>query len=250
MKLKDLDKFLKDLLSIDEIGDISLNGIQIGDEDQEIKKIAVAVDANLKTIEKSIDNGADVLLVHHGIFWGKVFPFKGPEYNKLKSLVKNDISLYAIHLPLDNNLPLGNNYQLAEKLCLSNIKEFGKYHGINLGFSGEIDYSLEELIDKCNKLSSTVRVLINDKSKDIKKIAIASGKAGGDILNQSIFSDCDLLITGEFEHSLYNTLIDYKANAITLGHYESEKYGVLALAKYLKEKFSFDTCFIEEQTGY
>lgn len=249
MTLRQLDEYLKQLLKIPEISDISINGIQIGNEETEIRKIALAVDANLNTILKAVSEKVDVLLVHHGIFWGKPFAFKGPDFLKMEALIKNNIALYAVHLPLDIHSPLGNNYQIASLLELKNIKSFGNYHGIQLGYAGETDCSLEQITKSCGLLSKTVRKFILNERK-IKKIAVVSGKGGFDILNDFLFSDCDLLVTGELEHSLYNSIADYQVNVISLGHYESEKFGVIALGDHLKKIFGLNSIFIEEQTGF
>lgn len=249
MTLKELDRYLNQLLKISEIHDVSINGIQIGNESQPVQKIALAVDANLNTIKKAVEHQADTLLVHHGIFWGRPFAFKGPDYLKIENLVKNNMALYAAHLPLDLNAPLGNNYQIAIKLGLENPVPFGDYHGTLIGFGGTTRQPIENILKQCRLLSSTVKPFLWD-NRPIQKVGVVSGKGGSEILEDFLGSNYDLLITGEVEHSLYNTISDWKANVIALGHYESEKFGVLALGNCLKEKFGLKTFFIEEQTGF
>ncbi len=248
MKLKELNSYLNNLLEINSIKDYSLNGIQIGNENNEVKKIAVAVDSNLLTIQKAVALKVDLLLVHHGFFWDKPFAFTGPEYSKIENLIKNHIALYAIHLPLDINNPYGNNFQISTLLNLQNIEPFGNYQGTNIGYQGIINDNLDQLKNKCEKMSKSVRYFIFNEKK-YKKIGIVSGKGGFDTINDFINSDLDLLITGEIEHSIYNLILDWQVNVISLGHYESEKYGVMALAQHLTEKFNIEAHFIEQKTG-
>jgi dinuclear metal center YbgI/SA1388 family protein len=249
MKLQELDEYLENLLRIREIKDISLNGIQVGDEHQEIQNIGLAVDASLPVIEKALTLDIDLLLVHHGIFWGKSFAIKGADYRKIKSLIEKPMALYAVHLPLDMHAPLGNNMQLAYKLDLEEITPFGDYGGAEIGCRGYFNGSTDELIQKCNELSSGVRVILHHPSR-IRKIGIVSGKGGSDILNQYLRSDLDLLITGEIEHSIFNTIRDWEGNVIALGHYESEKFGVQALGEHLEKELNLVTSFISEPTGF
>ncbi len=249
--LKNFHLYLDDLLKISEIPDVSLNGVQVGDLNQEVKKIALAVDSNLKTIQKATQKKADLLLVHHGLFWGKPFAFIGSHYQKIKTLIQNKMGLYAVHLPLDLHKPLGNNYQIATQLGLEYIQPFGQYHGRTIGFLGHFKGSIKDLETKCLSLSDTCQFLIHQNlQKEELCVAVVSGKGGAGILEEFIDSCCDVLITGETEHALVNTLFDSQKNMITLGHYQSEKFGVMALGKHLTEEFDIETFFIEQPTGY
>lgn len=249
MKLKELDEYLKDLLQIKSIPDAALNGLQVGDAHQEIKTLALAVDTSLDTLLEASEKGADLLLAHHGLFWGKSFALTGPDYDKIKILTCNPMSLYAVHLPLDLHAPYGNNYQIAQKLGLKGLEPFGSYHGVFIGFGGEFEGSFEELQKRCSGLSSTFRPL-EAGEKVCRRVAVVSGKGGADILGQFIQSSYDVLITGEMEHALYNLALDWRKNVMALGHYESEKYGVLALGAHLQEVFGLNAFFIHRPTGY
>lgn len=249
--LKNFHSYLDDLLKISEIPDVSLNGVQVGDLNQEIKKIALAVDSNLLTLQRAVAKKADLLLVHHGLFWGKPFAFTKANYQKMQILIQNKMGLYAIHLPLDLHQPLGNNYQIATQLGLEYIQPFGQYHGRTIGFLGHFKGNLKDLEKKCLSLSDTCQFLTHQNlQKEELGIAVVSGKGGTGILEDFIDSNCDVLITGETEHALVNTLLDAQKNMITLGHYQSEKFGVIALGEYLTKKFGIETFFIEQPTGY
>ena len=128
MTLRELNQYFNDILKPqDFLPDPSKNGIQVenSDLDKEIHKVAFAVDAALETILRAKETGADVLVVHHGIFWNDAFTLTGSAYKKIKALMENDIALYAAHIPLDANKEVGNNYGLANRLGLQNQEEFG-----------------------------------------------------------------------------------------------------------------------------
>jgi putative NIF3 family GTP cyclohydrolase 1 type 2 len=120
VKRRDLEKHLNQLLNIWEFRDYGPNGLQVEGSD-EINKVAFAVSATVDSIEKAAQQGANALIVHHGIFWnyqgGK--PIKGPHGKRVKTLVKNDISLLGYHLPLDAHLEVGNAAGIASKLELT-----------------------------------------------------------------------------------------------------------------------------------
>ena len=137
MKLKELCAYYESLLRISGTDDISLNGLQVGDGEAEIKTVAFAVDAAEETIGKAADAGADLLFVHHGLFWGKPYPLTGSVYRRFDLLFRRPLALFAVHLPLDLHPTLGNNARLAQTLGLQNILPFGEYHGIKIGFKGE-----------------------------------------------------------------------------------------------------------------
>jgi len=101
-------------------------------------KMAVAVDACAESIRRAHDVGAEMLFVHHGMFWGKPEPVSGALRNRLKMLLDFDMALYACHLPLDRHPQVGNNARLADLLGLTERKPFGIYHGISIGWSGNM----------------------------------------------------------------------------------------------------------------
>ena len=131
MKVKDLASYFSEILKISDFNnaDISLNGLQVGDMEADVKKIAFAVDASLATIEESVRQGADMLFVHHGMFWGRPIAITGRHYKRVKTLLDHNVALFACHLPLDANLELGNNAQMAKRLELKEIEPFSFFRG-------------------------------------------------------------------------------------------------------------------------
>lgn len=120
MTLNELDKWFRSFLKIEDFAnDVSKNGIQIENsapDAKQIKKIAFAVDACEETVQKAAAANADVLFVHHGLFWGGCETITGSFYKRVAPFLKNDIALYGCHIPLDANNPYGNNYGLLPEL--------------------------------------------------------------------------------------------------------------------------------------
>ncbi|RMF55813.1 Nif3-like dinuclear metal center hexameric protein [Candidatus Woesearchaeota archaeon] len=245
-KLKEIAEFLNKELKIDEINDSSYNGLQVEGK-EEIKKVGFAVDACLESFESAKKQGCDLLIVHHGLLWdSKKIMIAGILFKRISFLIKNNIALYAAHLPLDCHAKYGNNIQLARLLNLRNVKEFGNYHGFNIGFSGELEkeMSREEFVSFINeKIGANSEVLAFGKEK-IRKVGIVSG--GGDSsLQEAIDKEIDALLVGDRKYSSIQMAKDGRINLVAAGHYETETWGVKALMPLLKEKFSVETVFID-----
>ncbi len=248
MKRNELIKKLNEILDIDTYKSIdsSLNGMQLGAENREVKIIGFAVDACLETIEKAVENHIDVLIVHHGLYWGSPIAIKDNFYKKIKLLIDNKIDLYAAHLPLDANMEYGNNVAIANKLNLINIENSIEYKGYKLGVVGELKESLnlDEISNKL-KFSNPIKL---DFNKNIKKIAIVSGEGAHDV-HQAKSLGCDLLITGEPRHSEYHYCKEENISMLCGGHYESETFGVKALAVELSKYNNLLIRYIDVPTG-
>lgn len=246
------DEFILKLNSYLEIDkykavDISLNGLQVGGKNREIKIIGFAVDACLATIEKAVEDKIDVLIVHHGLYWGQPVPITGNFYKKIELLINNNIDLYAIHLPLDANMRVGNNIAMAKALNLVNIESAIEYKNINLGVIGNLEKT-KTITEISNLLKFSNPIMLDFCEKEIKKIAIVSGEGAHDI-HQAKLLNCDLLITGEPRHSEYHFCREEKISMLCGGHYESETYGIKALAIEVSKKFNFLVKFIDIPTG-
>lgn len=252
MKVKEFDLWIKSILNIDEMVriDISLNGLQVGREEKEIKKIAFAVDASLESFKRAAETGADLLFVHHGLYWGKIIPVRGDFYKRMELLIKNDLALYAVHLPLDVHEELGNNAGMVNALGLKNIEPFGEYKGIKTGFKGVFDSprSRDEIIKKLfGGWDNSIGILPFGKD-EIKSVALVSGDAPFELM-QAIDEDVDLYLTGESSHKLYHTALEAEINVIFGGHYATEIYGVKLLADKVSKELSLETVFIDIPTG-
>jgi len=249
-KLKDIVKFLNNYLKIDEINDSSWNGLQIEGKPN-VNRIVFAENASLDVFKKAIKEKADLIIVHHGHFWKAGNPsFIGSGKERINLLSKNDISLYASHLPLDKHKIVGNNAQLLKLLGATIKEEFGRYENQSVTWIGEFrkPVSVREIIKKLiSELNARCNALLFGPEK-IKRIAVCSGGGGYGIFFEALNKNVDLYLTGDTVE-IYTTAKDAKFNVIFAGHYATETLGVKALMPLLKNKFKIKTVFIDDPTG-
>ena len=249
-KLKDIVKFLDNYLKIDEIKDSSWNGLQIEGKPV-VNKVIFAENAGLDTFRKSIKEGADLIVVHHGHFWKTGNPvFVGYKKERITLLYNNSISLYAAHLPLDRHKEVGNNAQLL-KLVGAKIKAgFAMEEGKNIGWIGEFEkpIAVREIEKKLNsELNTKCRSLLFGR-KEIKTMAVCSGGGGYATFYEALNKGVDLYLTGD-AIEVYTSAKDAQFNVIFAGHYATETLGVKALMPILRKKFKVKTVFVDDPTG-
>ncbi len=252
VKLDELNKYFTELLDINAVQkDYSNNGLQVEGKDK-VKKIVFTVDISLDGIEKAIALNADMIFVHHGLSWGGGLKYlTGIDGKRAKKLMQNDISLFAVHLPLDGHETLGHNAKLAEMINLNDKKSYGNYCGLEIGVKGNLKESktVAELATKFDdKINSNSKVF-GDKNREVRNIGIISGGGGMDGLLESIRLDCDCFITGEVGHTLYHYIKESDMAVISLGHYASEQPGLFAVMDQLKKDFDIEVEFIDIPTG-
>ena len=253
MLLEDLDRYIRSQLRIDDLAgtDKSLNGLQVGRRDKEIEHCAVAVDAALETFRRSAESGADMLFVHHGIFWGSEQPVTGMHYERIRFLIENDIALYACHLPLDMHPEFGNNAEMAEYLGLQEIEPFGDYRGrFTIGFKGSLPEArrLDDVVRQLFGSPDEVLGILRFGSEQVRHIGIVSGGAPGAV-HEAIEDGLDLYITGDASHTVYHPCMEAGMNMVFGGHYLTETWGVRGLARRLEQEHGIRTSFIDVPTG-
>lgn len=254
MTLTELDRYFNSILHKEDYdADISLNGIQISNsapDEKKITKVAFAVDACEATALKAAELGAQVLFVHHGLFWGKCQTITGNHYKRIAAFLKNDLALCAYHIPLDANEFVGNNFGMAQRLGLKKTRPFGKWRGMTLGCSGEFEnpVTIEEIVAKLFTDEEKPNKILKFGKTQIKKAAIISGGAGADF-TQAAAIHADVYITGEVEHEDYHGIEEAGINVIAGGHYNTETFGPKLMAKRLREDKEIETVFIDVPTG-
>ena len=249
MTLKEYSSLLSYTLCVSDFQDISLNGIQIEAEDREIKKAAFSVDASLSAIKRAVEWNADILVVHHGLFWGRCETITGDHYKRVAEAIKGNLMLYCVHIPLDANEKYGNNSTIADALNLENRKGFGDWKGKEIGVMGELTEpkSLKEISDTLGFDWNRVR-MINPKGKErFSSLAIVSGSGSSEI-DEAIERNVELLITGEIKHEVYWKAYEAGLSVLAGGHYRTETFGVKSLMK-MTESLGVECIFIEEDTG-
>lgn len=254
MTLNELDLYFRSFLDLEKYSDdSSRNGIQVENsnpETKEIKKVAFSVDACLETIQKAIQENAQLLFVHHGMFWGFCEPIVGSHGKRIRELIKNDVALYACHIPLDANMQVGNNFGLAKRLNLQQLETFGKWKGMEIGVGGKLPkpMTLEQVAQNLFPNGEKPLHILPFGKKEIQTVGIISGGAGRE-LSQGVEKGYDLYITGEIYHEQYHFAKESGISVIAGGHYQTETVGVsLVMEKLFAEK-GIETVFIDVPTG-
>ena len=247
-----LDAFFRDLLDIEGFSgmDDSLNGLQVDNDGGKIEKIAFAVDASLESFRRAVKMNAGMLFVHHGLFWGSPQRLKGWVRERIKFLLDHNLSLYGVHLPLDQHPSLGNNAALAELLGIENPEPFGVYHGRKIGYKGSLTQalSIEEARERIAYMGRPgLGVYPFGKEKN-HTAAVVSGGAAMEVF-QAIDEGVDLFVTGESSHTVYHPGLEGKLNVIAGGHYSTEVWGVRRIMEAVEVQLHLETEFIDLPTG-
>ncbi len=247
MKRNEVEVYLRKLLNSDSIPDDSLNGLQVEGK-AEIDKIAFAVSASEEAFLKCKKLGCDAIVVHHGIFWKNkgLEPITRVLKKRLSILLNYEINLFAYHLPLDCHPQLGNNARAALDLQLGNIKPFCEYHGTMIGFKGSFleTVPLKTFIKKVEDYYNHKATLLPFGKKEIKSVGIVSGGAPYEV-KQAAEEGLDLYITGESVEGVYYLAKELEINMACLGHYATERVGILALKDHIETVLNIKTEFIE-----
>lgn len=249
MKRDDLVTWLNDYLEIDAYDDISLNGLQVEGAD-EVNKVVAAVDSSLTTFEQAAELGADMLIVHHGLFWGKPLALTGMHKRRVQYLLEKNISLYAAHIPLDAHKEVGNNWGLAPILGMTDLEDFGSWKGKPIGVKGIFPsgISLRDLADLIEKELGEAVLVHAGGELEIKTLGIISGGASWDVVTAAE-EGLDAFLTGEPKHEVFYEAFERHINALYAGHYMTETVGVNLLKDKLAKEFGLATDFVLLPTG-
>ena len=250
MKRGELTSYLDEYLQVRAIEDSSNNGLQAEGADQ-VTRLAFAVDASQASFEAARDAAAQMLIVHHGLFWGRPIMVTGIHRQRLQTLLDAGISLYAAHLPLDFHDQVGNNVTLARWLNLEGVEPFGDYKGLPAGFAGHLSQpcSLAQFAAQVEKsLGEPVLRVWPFGVDTIQKVGIVSGGAGS-LVSQAAGAGVDVYLTGEVSHVAYHEAQELGMNVVFGGHYATETAGLRSLAEHLSNRFGLGTSFLELPTG-
>ena len=249
--LFDILAFLNRELEIPAYDDSSLNGLQVEGR-PEVRKLAVAVDSGLAVIQEAARRNVDALLVHHGMFWKDVLPVSGPRKAALQTLLDAEMSLIAVHLPLDGHMQWGNNALLAKMLGLSELAGAAKYLNRHVGVVGRnaLGLTRKQMSEKLATLQGcrTPFIELEFGPEKPQRVCIVSG-AGADELYKFASDGFDTLISGEPRQFAYHFCKENKLNALFPGHYATETVGVQRVGRELEAAFGITWEFIDEPTG-
>ncbi|HEX3988443.1 MAG TPA: Nif3-like dinuclear metal center hexameric protein [Verrucomicrobiae bacterium] len=227
--------------------DGAANGLQV-ENSGTITKIAAAVDASLATIKLAIAARANLMIVHHGLFWGPTIPWTAKRREMLDLLIRNDLAVYSSHLPLDAHPRLGNNAQLSAALGFTKLKPFFLEKGCYIGWRTRARISRAGLSEKLAVILGRAPLLLPGGRERCEEIGIVTGGAGAE-LKIAVAEGVDTFITGEGPHWTYAMAEDFGLNVFYGGHYASETFGVKALSAELSKIFRVPWTFLDHPTG-
>jgi dinuclear metal center YbgI/SA1388 family protein len=246
VRLNDLLKYTDELLKVGDYQDYCPNGLQVEGR-AEVRRIVSGVTASQALIDGAVEAQADLLLVHHGFFWkGEEPRLVGMKQRRIKTLLANDISLVAYHLPLDGHGKLGNNAQLADLLGVSVAGRFGSGPEGGIAMWGELPetQAAEALARHIGEALQREPLLICAGERPVKRLGWCSGAAQG-YLEQAASLGLDAFISGEISEHTVHTARELGIHYLSAGHHATERYGVKALAEHLSEYFSLENHFLD-----
>lgn len=248
-------QYMDDLLDTRSVPDYpnALNGLQLANDGQ-VTRIAAAVDFSLRTVTAAAEAKANLLIVHHGMFWGGLEPIRGTAFTRLKTLIRNGIAVYSSHLPLDRHALYGNNALLATELGLEPSGEFARFKDISIGVMGKSDIDSSELAARAATFAQShggsVRTTPISTERRTCAWAICTGAgASSETLREARELGIDTIIVGEGPH---HTAVDAEESGIVViyaGHYATETLGVQAIAAHVSDRFGVPWTFLEAPTG-
>jgi dinuclear metal center YbgI/SA1388 family protein len=248
-KLYTITKYLDELFDIRNVNDVSWNGLQF-EGSNKVEKIVFAVDAGIDIFKKAADENADLIIVHHGLFWKYSDPsICGINKSRTDILFTNNISLYACHLPLDIHTMVGNNIGLLKLLGASFDSSIdNKDKSILVTGLFNKSYQLPYIVEKLNTNLKTKCITLPFGKSIIRKVGAISGSCSYSDISEAIRINLDLLITGECI-DVYHMVKDAGINVIFAGHNATETVGIKLLLKLMEKKFNITASFLDIPTG-
>ncbi len=250
MRLDELVSYLDRYLDVDNVPDFpgAANGLQVQNGGT-VERLVACTDACQATIDAAAERAADLMLVHHGLFWGDgLQPLTGRSYRRVRRLLEHDIALYSAHLPLDAHPEVGNNIELARGIDLQVVDRFGEYMDHRIGFRGELEIDRAGLAQRLRDLLGRDPFVIPSGPERVQRVGVVTGGAAS-LISQARDAGLDTFITGEGQHYTYFDAEEWGVNVFYAGHYATETLGVKALARHLQEKFSLTWEFVDHPTG-
>ncbi|MBN1865774.1 Nif3-like dinuclear metal center hexameric protein [Candidatus Sumerlaeota bacterium] len=230
--------FLDGYLETDKFQDHSPVGLQIEGR-SEVRKVATGVSACVEIFRQAADWGADMIVVHHGMFWNnEERVLRGHRKERVRLLLDHDITLLGYHLPLDAHAEIGNNALFARAMGLSDVRPFGEYHGNVIGFAGRVDppLSLKEIVAKARGFYGTEPTIVEGGKGDIETVGVVSGGAW-DMLAQATKERLDCYVTGNADEPVYHLAREEGIQFLAFGHHATERPGIRRLGEILAERF-------------
>lgn len=249
VELRKLAAYCDKVLDTAQVEDYpgAVNGLQV-ENTGHVTKIAAAVDGSLATVRKAIAAKADLLIVHHGLFWSPSHPWTGKRYELMRLLLEGNVAVYSSHLPLDLHPKLGNNAQLCAALGLKKTQPFFFEKKRYLGLKSSAKIGRKELDRRVQNVVGGKTTVLACGPEVCRNIGVVTGGAGAEV-KKAAAEGVDTFITGEGPHWTFPLAEELGVNVIYGGHYATETFGVKALSAHLSEKYRIPWVFLDHPSG-
>lgn len=240
-----LEKVLNELLNSQTIQDYAPNGLQVEGK-KNIRKIVTGVTACQALLDYAVAQQADAVIVHHGYFWKNESPLlRGMKGQRIKTLMQHNINLYAYHLPLDLHPELGNNAQLAQRLSIVDLEPL-EDRSLSIPVYGRLTTPIlaSELQQKLTQLLHRSPLHCGDPQQLISTVAICTG-GGQDYIDLAAEKNIDAFISGEISERTTHSAREQNIHYFSAGHHATERFGIQALGKWLKQQYQLDVEYKE-----
>lgn len=251
----DIAASLDRLLRTREVPDYSgaMNGLQLATR-REVRRVAAAVDFSRVAVDEIVRAEGQLLIVHHGMFWGEPQPITGVRYDMIAALIEHGIAVYSSHLPLDLHPELGNNVLLARSLGLEPTAGFARFKDVEIGVSGESDVPTAELLERVRGFArvwggNAVASAFAPGRRTRRWAACTGAGADADTIRDAVARRIDTMIVGEGPHHTAVQARDLGIVIVYAGHYATETLGVRALAQHVAAEFELEWIFVDAPTG-
>jgi len=239
--------YLEDLLSPDSFRDYGPNGLQVPGPER-IETVVTGVSASAELFERAAEHDADLVLVHHGIFWdGAPLALTPSSKRRLQLLFDNNMALAAYHLPLDGHPDVGNNALIAEGLGCTEREPFAIHKGMPIGVGGRFagdGISAGELVSRVRELTDREPLTFLAGPERVRRVGIVSG-GGAVYLTDAVAAGYDAFITGEPTERVMTQAQEDNIHFLAAGHYATETFGVRRLGDLLAQQFGIRHQFVE-----
>jgi dinuclear metal center YbgI/SA1388 family protein len=237
--------YLHDFLRLDDGGDYAFNGLQV-EGCAEVSRVVLGVSAGQELFAAAVADEAELVVVHHGLFFGTVDRLTGLLARRVRTLLENEISLAAYHLPLDRHPEIGNNAVLCRRLGVEDAHPFGLVKGAPAGLLGELPGPalLEEVAARLQQACGQPPRIVPFGPRQVERVAVVTG-AGADLLPEAAALGAHVFVTGEGPERAHEQCRELGLSALFGGHYATERFGVQALAEVIAGRFDVTATFVD-----
>lgn len=246
ISLTEVERFLAETLQVASIADYTPNGVQVRGREK-VSRVIGGVSACMDLFRAADAKAADLILVHHGMFWNKDSRVvQGNLKTRLTFLLERDLTLMAYHLPIDKHVEYGNNAMILKKFNLKPTAPFGFYQGSHLSSIGESDHeeSIEDFVIRVREILGGEPLVLPFGPERIRRVAVCSGGAP-ELVREAKDLGADLFLTGEPSEPIYHFAREEGIHVIAAGHHRTEKFGVQEVGALLGRRFGLEFEFID-----